>query len=64
MYDYRVREMDKKKDKCMKKYVVDKVFAFDNYKSCFYDQREKYKKVNLTRNYTQGLYSIEVNKLA
>ena len=64
MYSYRVNGDEEKKAKGVKKNVIKKELAFDDYYQCLIETKPLYKKMNLIRSDKHNLYTQTVNKIA
>ena len=64
MYSYRVGNVEPKKCKGKKKFVVKKTITFDGYKNCLFEGRNLYKSQLLFRSDKHEIKTLEVNKLA
>ena len=64
MYSYRVNGDEEKKAKGVKKNVIKKDLAFDDYYQCLLETKPVYKKMNLIRSEKHNLYTQTVNKIA
>ena len=64
MYSYRVANSEPNKCKGIKKCVVKKAIAFDDYKKCLFEGRNLYKSQLLFRSSNHEISTLEVNKLA
>ena len=64
MYCYKVGKSEPKKCKGIKKCVVKKTIAFDDYKRCLFEGRNIYKSQLLFRSDKHEIKTLKVNKLA
>ena len=64
MYSYRVGNSEPKKCKEIKKCIVKKTIAFEDYKKCLFEGQNIYKSQLLFRSDKHEVKTLEVNKLA
>ena len=65
LYSYKMFEgEDSKKCKGVKKSVVNKSIAHEDYKKCLFTGKEQLRKMNIISNYRHEVYTEEVNKVA
>ena len=65
LYSYKMFEGEEiKKCKGVKKSVVKKDIAHEDYKKCLFTGKEQLQKMNVTRSYRHEVYTEEVNKIA
>ena len=64
MYSYRVGNTEPKKCKGIKKCVVKKTIAFEDYKRCLFEGRNVHRSQLLFRSNKHEVKTLEVNKLA
>ncbi|XP_072022382.1 uncharacterized protein [Amphiura filiformis] len=65
LYAFRIHEgNEEKKCKGIKKAVVERSIAFDNYKQCVMDKKPQKRKMNVIRSYNHEIYTETVNKIA
>ena len=65
LYSYKMFEgEDSKKCKGVKKSVVKKSIAHEDYKKCLLTGKEQLRKMNVIRSYKHEIYTEEVNKIA
>ena len=64
LYAYKLKDIEEKKCKGVKKAIVKKHIGFEDYKRCLFDRKEIYRKMNVIRSYKHELYTEEVNKIA
>ena len=65
LYSYKMCEGEEtKKCKGIKKSVVKKSIAHEDYKTCFFTGKEQMRKMNVIRSYNHEVYTEEVNKIA
>jgi hypothetical protein len=59
-----MKDCEEKKCKGVKKSVVKKNIAFEDYKTCLLDRKEIYRSMNIIRSHKHEIYSERVNKIA
>ena len=65
LYSYKMFEgKESKKCKGVKKSVVKKSIAHEDYKKCLYTGKEQLRKMNVIRSHRHEVYTEEVNKIA
>ena len=64
MYSYRVGNLEPKKCKGIKKFIVKKTITFKDYKKCQFEGRNIHKSQLLFRSDKHEVRTLEVNKLA
>ena len=65
LYSYKMLEGEEtKKCKGVKKSVVKKSIAHEDYKTCLFTGKEQIRKMNVIRSYNHEVYTEEVNKVA
>ena len=65
LYSYKMFEGEEsKKCKGVKKSVVKKSTAHEDYKKCLFTGKEQLRKMNVIRSYRHEVYTEEVNKIA
>ena len=65
LYSYKMFESEEsKKCKGVKKSVVKKSIAHEDYKKCLFTGKEQLRKMNVIRSHRHEVYTEEVNKIA
>ena len=64
LYSYRMKDLEEKKCKGVKKAVVKQEIAFEDYKNCLLERKETYRTMNVIRSHKHEIYSEEINKIA
>ena len=64
LYSYRMKEIEEKKCKGVKKAVVRKSIRFEDYKKCLLDGQEFHRTMDIIRSHQHEVYSERINKLA
>ena len=65
LYSFKMYEGEEtKKCKGVKKSVVKKRIAHEDYKTCLFTGKEQIRKMNIIRSYNHEVYTEEVNKVA
>ena len=64
LYSYRMRHVEEKRCKGVKKVVVKNTVAFSDYKKCLFDREEVYRSMNIIRSHNHTIFSEQVNKIA
>ena len=65
LYSYKMFEGEEsKKCKGVKKSVVKKSIAHEDYKNCLFTGKEQLRKMNIIRNHRHEIFTEEVNKIA
>ena len=65
LYSYRMLEGEEsKKCKGVKKSVIKKSIAHDDYKKCLFTGKEQLRKMDVIRSHKHEIYTEEVNKIA
>lgn len=64
LYAYRMDDVEEKKAKGVKKVVVKRTIAFDDYKKCLFEGKPQYRSMNVIRSHGHEIYTEEVNKIA
>ena len=65
LYSYKILEGEEsKKCKGIKKSVVKKSIAHEDYKTCLFTGKEQLRKMNMIRSHRHEVYTEEVNKIA
>ena len=63
LYSYRIKEVEEKKCKGVKKSVVRESIDFEDYKKCLLDGQEIHSTMNIIRSHQHEVYSERTTKL-